>query len=97
MKQAWAIHEDYIDIDGKHYPRLLGWLCWQWTDPKRPACFGGYTTAVFESREAARTAKNSLCRKRTKVVAVNVTVAPSDPEATMPSPDRAQNNEQERQ
>ena len=78
MKRGWAVHEDYIDIDGRHYPRLLGWLCWQWTDQKRPACFGGYTTAVFASREAARVAQKCLRRKRTKVVAVNVTISPAN-------------------
>lgn len=79
MKRAWAVHEDYIDIDGKHYPRLLGWLCWEWANQKRSACFGGYTTAVFASREAARTAMKSLPGiKRTKVVRVTVIVSPAD-------------------
>jgi hypothetical protein len=73
---AWAIREDYVDIDGKAYPRLLGYGCFDWS---RPSVFGGYVTATWKTRKEAQEALKDLRRRsgyqRTKVVRVEVSLS----------------------
>lgn len=51
LSKAWAIHDDYRDVDGSRRSYFLGYGFWGWA---RFPHLSGYVTATFESRALAR-------------------------------------------
>lgn len=67
LNKAWAIWNDYRDIDGSRRPYFLGYGWFGWA---RFPHLSGYVVATFESRAVARDAMKALQVKGEKRLSV---------------------------